>query len=275
MRLLTVCPISRSILFFLILFVVTGCSDVPRSYRIDTGVFPEYQDNDVRFRTTYYLRVFDVCPVEAGMQDIQGSSAYEKRMGALTSRKSGQLHLVKDSLFRFRMTGQASALYSNLHFESGVLSADEVDPFGKTINYEEEKRKFEVFNAALKKAGAAAGSDRQNIAVCPSGDPLDRRFYLLGPEGIRELNRNERLVMAMYTDSKPLISSLKALAGQRGNQEAEHLWPFDLEMSKTRAESSLSALDKKDAYVKEPGGLPSPRELSDTILPLFGKERVR
>lgn len=271
MRLLPVSQMYRPLIAFIIV-VVAGCSDVPKSYRIDSGVYPEYQDDEVRFRTTYYLRVFDLCPVDEGSKDANGKSAYTARIGALTSRTSGGLHLVKDSLFRFRMTGQASALFSNLHFESGVLGAEEIDPFGKTVTYDEARKKFEAFNGALQRYGAARGTPTAGLEKCPSGEPLDRRFYLLGPEGIRELDPNERLVMAMYTNAKPLINSLKHLAGHRDNQAAAQLLPFDLELSKTRAESALSVINDKQPFVDQPGGLPSPMDLGNALLPLFGKE---
>jgi hypothetical protein len=251
------------------LLYMVGCSDVPRSYRVDTGVYPEYQDDEVRFRTTYYLRVFDLCPVD------KDPGAYGKRMGILAARDSGKLELVKDSLLRFRMTGQASALFSNLHFESGVLGADEIDPFGKTVDYNETKKKFEAFNGALQPHGAARAEGGPTSEKCPNGEPLSRRFYLLGPEGIRELDPNERLIMAMYMNAKPLINSLKHLAGQRANKDAEALLPFDLELSKARADSALSVLREAETNATEPGKALSPKEMGDRLLPLFGKEGIR
>lgn len=266
-------------------FSTASCSDVPASYRVDTGIFPTYQDDEVRFRTTYYLRVFDLCPIDdsetvarVGITEANRSpdehGSYIRRMEVFTSRQSGSLRLVKDSLLRFRMTGQASALYSDLHFESGVLGADEIDPFGRTVDYNDAKKKFETFNAALQGDGATRIEVNRNTDKCPSGEPLARRFYLLGPEGIRELDPNDRLIMAMYTNAKPLINSLKHLAGQRANADAEQLWPFDRELSKARAESALSLLRDKEAFAKETMGLPSPKHLGDRLLPLFGKESV-
>lgn len=99
--------IFRSFFAIAILHFIAGCSDVSKSYRVDTGVFPEYQDNEVRFRTTYYLRVFDLCPVGTATD----TSKYKEHLGFLTARRDGPLELVKDSLLRFRMTGQASALF--------------------------------------------------------------------------------------------------------------------------------------------------------------------
>jgi len=268
MKLILLPTVHRALAAGLLLGLV-GCSDVPKSFRVDTGVYPEYQDDEVRFRTTYYLRVFDLCPVDTA------TAEYEPRMDVLTARKTGKLELVKDSLLRFRMTGQASALFSDLHFESGVLGADEIDPFGKTVDYDEAKKKFEAFNGALQRYGVARAEGAKNTEKCPSGEPLAQRFYLLGPEGIRELDPNERLIMAMYMNAKPLINSLKYLSGQRTNKEAEELLPFDRELSKARAESALAVLKNKEAFAKEPGGLPSPKELGNRLFPLFGKEGVR
>ncbi|MDH5641158.1 MAG: hypothetical protein OEY28_07680, partial [Nitrospira sp.] len=233
-----------------IMLWLVGCSDVSTSYRFDTGAYPEYQDDEVRFRTTYYLRVFDLCPLNIGKED----NLYEPRRGVLTSRKADSLQLVKDSLFRFRMTGKANALFSNIHFESGVLGADEIDPFGKTLDYDEAKKKFEAFTGALQRYGVARAEGDKSTGKCPKGEPLFRRFYLLGPEGIRELDPNERLIMAMYVNAKPLINSLKHLAGQQANNDAEELLPFEYELSKARAESALSMLKDKEAFAKELGG---------------------
>lgn len=258
----------RGFFAVVILHLITGCSDVSKSYRVDTGVFPAYQDKEVRFRTTYYLRVFDLCPVD----NVTDKNKYEPRMGFLTAKSKGSLALVKDSLLRFRMTGQASALFSDLHFESGVLGADEIDPFGKSVDYNESKKKFEAFNSALQRYGVTRAEAVDTSEKCPSGEPLARKFYLLGPEGVRELDSNERLIMAMYTNAKPLVNSLKHLAGQRTNKDAEELFPFERELSKARVESGLSMLKDKDGLSKEVGELPSPKTLGDQLLSLFGKE---
>jgi hypothetical protein len=196
-------------------------------------------------------------------------------MDILAARKSGKLELIKDSLLRFRMTGQASALFSNLHFESGVLGADEIDPFGKTVDYNEAKKQFDAFNGGLQQRGVTRTDEGSTTEKCSNGEPFSRRFYLLGPEGIQELNSNDRLIMAMYMNAKPLINSLKYFSGQRANREAEELLPFDLELSKARAEFALSGLTDMEAIAKEPGRPLSPKELGDRLLPLFRKEGVR
>ena len=98
--------------------LVGGCS-VPESMGVRSGADPRHQDDNVRFRTTYYFRVFDVC------RDATG------RAGS-----SGAPRL--DSLYRFRMTGKASAFFSKVRFESGILHKTEIDPFGATVVLDEK-----------------------------------------------------------------------------------------------------------------------------------------
>jgi hypothetical protein len=239
---------------------VAGCSNVAKPYRVDTGLDPAYQDDEVRFRTTYYMRVYEVCP-------IQGDSyrEYEKRF-VLTGLAKGVPHIVKDSLYRFRMTGQASALYSNLRFESGVLQADEVEPFGKSIEYDATANKFKTSSETKLLGQPSASVTSAPMELCPNGKPLEKKLFLLGPQGVRLLNHNDRLVMAMYTDSKPLIGALKRLTGQQANESAKALLPYDLETARARADKTTSLL--KEATL---GSLKdsSPGTTVNRLLPLF------
>lgn len=107
-----------SIPILLCTLLASGCS-VPDSMGVRSGVDPRHQDDLVRFRTTYYFRVFDVC---------------RDAVGRAVSGSAPRL----DSLYRFRMTGKASAFFSNVRFESGVLHKTEIDPFGATIVLDEK-----------------------------------------------------------------------------------------------------------------------------------------
>ena len=97
---------------------------------------PRHVDTDVRFRTTYFFRVFDFCPplrrdYAEGASGI-GSGASTSRAPAdeVFSPGTSRLLILTDSLYRFRMTGKANALTTQIHFESGTLRASEIDPFG-------------------------------------------------------------------------------------------------------------------------------------------------
>ncbi len=102
------------------LFGLSAC--IPKNMMVDEGLNPKYEDEEVRFRTTYYFRVFDYCADKTDT-DIQVPFAI-------------------DSLYRFRMTGKANALTNKIHFESGTLKAEEIDPFGAAIAYDKTNDRF-------------------------------------------------------------------------------------------------------------------------------------
>ena len=103
---------------FLFVLLLGACTTVPQAMRVRSGVDPRYQDDKVRFRTTYYFRVFDVC------RDLNGNTA-----------KGLPQH---DSLYRFRMTGKASSLFTQVRFESGILHKTEIDPFGASVVFDDK-----------------------------------------------------------------------------------------------------------------------------------------
>lgn len=253
-----------------------GCAgwigEVPSQLRVDSGSEPDKQDKYVRFRTTYYFRVVDSCKVDEGIKD---DGDYEQRLGVFKARQKGLLRIVNDSLYRFRMTGQASALFNNIHFESGVLRAEQIDPFGSAVAYDKSTKSFRVDPASTRRGRAqrdetyaeieklrklyadmgkegqskslqpdveilikrqlqilAEGKDLHDGAApgkvtevtpqsvrCPDGRPEKRSYYLYGPEGVRELDPDERLLMAMSSDSKPVISLLQQLSNKQLQQQ--------------------------------------------------------
>lgn len=261
---------------------------------VRAGIDPRHQDDNVRFRTTYYFRVFDVC------RDGNGRAA------------SGAPKL--DSLYRFRMTGKASAFFSKVRFESGILHKSEIEPFGSTVvfdknlerprfvsreetdaaarrseRHEEIKRmmrllkdmeKFaagshddavaasvaEIIGKLGKKIeeqvtnistptgtspadepGEAPGDRQASGARCPEGTELQRGFQIMGPEGMVTFNQDQRLIMAMTSSGKPLISALKELSGR---MLVEHASASDVllplvreELATLRAERALDRLE--------------------------------
>jgi hypothetical protein len=89
---------------------------------------PVHADKDVAFRTTYYFRVFDYCSIR--------------------DRLDGERVDVplNDTLYRFIMTGKSSTLLTNIRFESGTLSAQEIDPFGSTVEYDKDVGRFRLLS---------------------------------------------------------------------------------------------------------------------------------
>ena len=318
-------PWLRVLVFAGLGLQLAGCSsgpilpspigDVPNNLRIDRGQNPDGQDEFVRFRTTYYFRVMDSCRVQDGREP----DSY-KQKGWSQVRVKGKLKVMNDSLYRFKMTGKASALFNTVHFESGVLRAEQIDPFGSTVKYDhnaggyrtepanvirkraqwEEKyqkigKLLELKNGPLKnesqkardaieqllitqiqqlangitppvtidpRGGTSsptedkATSENQNV-LCPNGRPFARSYYLYGPEGVRELDPDERLLMAMSSDSKPLTSMLQQLSNRQQSQgtqgsliqavggEHSRLSSSFTEMAETRTLLAMETLDNQ------------------------------
>lgn len=329
------CPIP---LIGLAVMAISGCAswgDVPAALRVDSGLEPQHIDDQVRFRTTYYFRVLSGCRIDTTPEDERSadSSPFMKRV-------RGEFKPLRDSLYRFRMTGQAAALYSQVHFESGVLKKSQIDSFGSAIRYNEQSNSFvpvsaddlqadakrqiargevrdlralyqeikddkslelttkeallakvvliieerleqlnqlRAVSAPLRVAtdepkesakvgdtpsvqpdpkigeqatelqaklseandalasqktketatlkdlsktiegrlkeleGAKSRDDAERSFSC-EGKPSETKYYLLGPEGTKELDPNDRLLLALSIDSKPLISALQQLS---------------------------------------------------------------
>ena len=94
---------------------------VPKHMHVTDGVSPQGVDTNVRFRTTYYFRVFDYCWTAGA--DLATGAAYQKIVPE------------SDTLYRYRMTGKASSLGSRIKFESGTLHREQIDPFGADVKY--------------------------------------------------------------------------------------------------------------------------------------------
>ncbi len=128
----------------LALTLLSGCSwlaDISSSMRVDTGLEPENIDSNVRFRTTYYFRVLTGCKIEStASADYDKFSPFKKRI-------SGVFIPLNDSLYRFRMTGQAAALFNRVHFESGILRKEQIDPFGSSVRYNDQTHAFTPISA--------------------------------------------------------------------------------------------------------------------------------
>ena len=293
------CRVTRWLIPAFLSAMLLGACTVPEHMRVRAGIDPRNQDDQVRFRSTYYFRVFDMCRnPDNGKVEVDGPPR-------------------RDSLYRFRMTGKASSFLSQVHFESGTLHKSEIDPFGANVVFdaqsgryrfvsreeidasarrnerydeierrlkllqeiyklighpdvvktlkqlttklgnsnqmsEKEKQQWlEKLNALVDELRTKAGDDlkkrfipiiealvnsiknqivnldalsihspntsedngHKNRSVCPEGTELARGFQIMGPEGISTFDQNQRLVMAMTSSGKPLISTLKELSG--------------------------------------------------------------
>lgn len=141
---------SRRAASVCVCFILTlsACS-VPEHMRVRSGVDPRNQDDNVRFRTLYYFRVFDACFDIKGKSNNKyyphhpethpkGSTAYQP----FNVKTEGRYRVLSDTLYRFRMTGKANPLFSAVHFESGTLHASEIDPFGANVEFDPDSRRY-------------------------------------------------------------------------------------------------------------------------------------
>jgi hypothetical protein len=152
---------SIALLAALLALSVAGCG-VPRSMQYAAGTEPNYEDDDVRFRTVYYFRVFDFCDrPESGLAANQSDAAGTAVPSPFAIRTP--VHIQKDSLYRFRMTGKASSLFTQVHFESGTLKAHQIDPLGADVAFDENGRRFYIRSAEDTQAAARFAADRARI----------------------------------------------------------------------------------------------------------------
>jgi hypothetical protein len=109
---------------------------------------------------------------------------------------------------------------------------------------------------------------------CPDTEAKDTKFYLLGPEGIKELLLSERLVMAMSTDAKPLISALQRVAGIKAQSEADTTAQYRIKRNQARAAVATDLLHqaKKKLETGEVDESTTPDALRTAILDLFSNE---
>ena len=116
---------------------LVGCT-VPPHMQVRSGTDPDKQDDNVRFRTTYYFRVFDYCEGDRQRPDYTNPHVRSASSQAPTRNRRVEI----DSLYRFRMTGKANALSNKVHFESGTLKAWQIDPFGNSIQFDRDLGRF-------------------------------------------------------------------------------------------------------------------------------------
>lgn len=314
------------------LFLLAACGgwstlgDVTPALRVDQGEHPAYQDEQVRFRTTYYFRIVDACKVEEGRSQSGISDDYATTFGVFNLRQKGKLKIVSDSLYRFRMTGKASALFANIRFESGVLRAEQIDPFGSQVTFDQTTNAFRVVPASVSREqarrddivrevyrlldlrnkfndksddvteitrqitnqirllgnendsgmgtvgnGTWGSKEISSDPLCPDGRPIQRSYFLYGPEGVRRLDPDQRLLMAMTSDSKPLIGMLQQLSGMalHGQQPPEADWKNVLD-ERVRVSEALD--DLKSVMAKQDRQQNDIRQVINTLKNRFGSK---
>lgn len=343
---------------------------MPKGMHVREGISPSKQDDQVRFRTTYYFRVFDFCQdlngddvdvvKEAGVKgnDVPATLNQDEEPDPKKDGRTPRKRILSDSLYRFRMTGKASALFTKIHFESGTLSKSQIDPFGATIEYDSRANRFrfksqarndeealyediwreierlrtlrsnlgdsegkikeaidalllanfaklgpgrtilvtntdvaeldknvkataQAVNAAKSNSALTSGDAGEvgkatkrlgdllpklqdsveaitkaqkttaNDVACANNLPVRRGFQILGPEGWRTFDQDERLLMVMSTSAKPLVETLRELSDRVLQQESSERFTSEAvlreRVSVLRARREVDSSDDTEA----------------------------
>jgi hypothetical protein len=166
--------------------------------QVDTGLHPKNQDKDVRFRTTYYFRVFDYCAAD--------SDGGIKTPFAI------------DSLYRFRMTGKANSLTTRVNFESGTLTAGQIDPFGATVAFDKKNRQF--FFKTQDQVQREAARERQFDELDRLLDKYKELKWSLRTNLDTLINKkNKQLIDEMFDVIERQIALLKGAPGDSPSAE--------------------------------------------------------
>ena len=320
--------------------MVAACA-LPEHMQVRSGIDPRNQDDDVRFRTTYYFRVFDACLEIEPPSDEDLKKVFDETGQPFYSKTRGRYKLLSDSLYRFRMTGKANPLFSAVHFESGTLRASEIEPFGASVAFDEKSRRFrfvsrketetrikreaiyreihrlkrlatnldsegdktateaktalrsgikkrimELFGELTILSGISVGIDKSSSPgtgnkkendklECLKNTVKRRGFQILGPEGWRTFNQDERLLLAMTISGKPLISAMKDLSSRVLNAQPDTTGML-LTLARERiriseAKSALLGVDKDLIAPREGKQPPTIKEIVDAVTAAFGK----
>ena len=214
------------------------------------GSEPKYEDRNVAFRNTYYFRVFDYCADERSSKPNVPNvpridSLYRFRMTGKASTVGKKIKFESGTLKSYQIDPfGADITYDKRTGQFRFVSQQEVDQRAKReaapadfkrpaklraedeprkaleekataealdIHAKEEKKKEDSLEKQPYKEvvdQAAADADRE----CFGSLTRRRAFQILGPEGWRTFDQDDRLLMAMSSDASPIISVLKNLS---------------------------------------------------------------
>lgn len=153
---------------------------------VRSGTEPRHQDDDVRFRVSYFYRVFDYC----------ANPAFDKH---------DPNRIQSDALYRFRMTGKANALFTKVIFESGTLKSYEIDPLGASIAFDKKNGRFHYQSREATERAANCGNVEDEM------ERLTRRVKSLSALKAKGDASYNNLIKAFNTRLETLASSRACL----------------------------------------------------------------
>ena len=156
-------------------------------------------DKDVVFRTSYYFRVFDYCVAKN-----QQENRPEKNIIPLT-----------DSLYRFKMTGKANSLLSDVKFESGTLSEAEIEPFSQRVEYDTDSRRHRIVSKQEVEEDARRARAKADLRELTA--TRDRLIQQMGDDAQATVNSANQ---AMLTNVNTAIAQMLQFLYQLQQQDA-------------------------------------------------------
>ncbi len=134
----------------------------------------------------------------------------DKEEGTL---RAGIQQIVEDEMNRARHGGAEDL--DVFHDLIGLIEKNDI----ALEEEDKEKLKTKVFEHYDRQLRALTATPS---IVCDNGTPAKRGFQILGPEGWRTFDQEERLVMAMSSSASPLTGVLKELAQRvKASRESE------------------------------------------------------
>ena len=137
---------------------------------------------------------------------------------------------------------QESVRDTKLAHERAAAKFDEILDTAEPLAVYTEQRAFSL--------GADTSTDGE--ILCPAGLTRRRGFQVLGPEGWRTFDQDERLILAMSTSARPLIGTLKELSNRVLDARAgEKTQIFPLVEERLRTAEAEAALRRLDLSIDE------------------------
>jgi len=111
-----------------------------------------------------------------------------------------------------------------------------------TFNALETKINESVVNLAASGVSSSAElpPDAEAARLCPPGSQTRRGFQTMGPQGMKTFDQDERLIMAMTSEAKPLISTLTEVSSRILKSEEASLAESDLLLPLMREQLRVS-----------------------------------
>jgi len=229
---------------------LSGCQ-VPVHMQVRHGKAPANIDTDVRFRTVYYFRVFDFCRGKGAAAENQpeAESLYRFVMTGKANAYANRVRFESGTLKSYQIDPFGANIERNETGEIRFVSVEEKNArarqnlalnnidrlieFRDKLDGEDGNKNGSLLTsldtqiervisesvaasfAPLSSGNASIGTPSNNApAICNDGTQVQRGFQILGPQGIKTFDQEDRLILAMTSDAQPLISTLEQTSGR-------------------------------------------------------------